>query len=85
MRANRVGGSLHALLLACAVGILLLLMPSILAAYPLFILSHMLVLSIACMGLNVLYGTAGSLSLGHAQLISVWQRIPGHFCTGSMT
>lgn len=41
-------------------------MPSVLQPYSLIILSHMLVLSIACLGLNVLYGTAGSLSLGHA-------------------
>jgi branched-chain amino acid transport system permease protein len=41
-------------------------MPSVLAVYPLFILSHMLVLAIACLALNLLYGTAGSLSLGHA-------------------
>jgi branched-chain amino acid transport system permease protein len=31
----------------------------------------MLVFSIACMGLNVLYGTAGSLSLGHATYFGV--------------
>lgn len=54
------------LLVAGATGIVLLLMPSVLAAYPLVILSHMLVFSIACLGLNLLYGMAGSLSLGHA-------------------
>jgi branched-chain amino acid transport system permease protein len=68
----RVSGARSSLLLfAGAAGILLLLMPSILAAYPLFILSHMLVFSMACMGLNVLYGTAGSLSLGHATYFGV--------------
>jgi branched-chain amino acid transport system permease protein len=58
--------SIHALLFAGAAAIVLFLMPFMLAAYPLIILSHMLVFSIACMGLNVIYGTAGSLSLGHA-------------------
>jgi hypothetical protein len=52
-----------ALLAAGAAGLVLLAMPSLLAAYPLFILSHMLVLAIACLALNLLYGTAGSLSL----------------------
>jgi branched-chain amino acid transport system permease protein len=46
-------------------------MPSLLAAYPLFILSHMLVFAIACLALNLLYGTAGSLSLGHATYFGV--------------
>lgn len=52
--------------LAAAAGLCLLLMPSLLPPYSLFVLSHMLVLAIACLGLNLLYGTAGSLSLGHA-------------------
>ena len=59
-------GWLRALLFAGAAGFVLMLMPSILPAYPLIILSHMLVFSIACLGLNLLYGTAGSFSLGHA-------------------
>jgi branched-chain amino acid transport system permease protein len=46
-------------------------MPSLLAVYPLFILSHMLVFAIACLGVNLLYGTAGSLSLGHATYFGV--------------
>ena len=46
-------------------------MPSVLAVYPLFILSHMLVFAIACLALNLLYGTAGSLSLGHATYFGV--------------
>ncbi len=46
-------------------------MPSLLAVYPLFILSHMLVFAIACLALNLLYGTAGSLSLGHATYFGV--------------
>lgn len=54
------------LLLAAAAGTALAFMPLVLGDYPLFILCHMLVWSIACLGLNLLYGTAGSLSLGHA-------------------
>ncbi len=51
---------------AAAAGIALLLMPPVLPAYSLFILSHMLVFSIACLAFNLVFGTAGSLSLGHA-------------------
>jgi branched-chain amino acid transport system permease protein len=57
---------MRALLFGGAAAIVLFLMPFALAAYPLIILSHMLVFSIACLGLNLIYGTAGSLSLGHA-------------------
>jgi branched-chain amino acid transport system permease protein len=60
-----------ALLVATAGGLLLLVMPSVLPVYPLFILSHMLVFAIACLALNILYGTAGSLSLGHATYFGV--------------
>jgi branched-chain amino acid transport system permease protein len=52
--------------IAAAGGAVLLLMPSVLDPYPLLILSQMLVFGIACLGVNLLYGTAGSLSLGHA-------------------
>jgi branched-chain amino acid transport system permease protein len=65
MRTRRFGSS-NVWLLAGAAAIALLLMPFVLPAYPLIILSHMLVLSIACLGLNILYGMAGSFSLGHA-------------------
>jgi branched-chain amino acid transport system permease protein len=53
-------------LFAGGAAILLLLMPFVLAAYPLVILSHMLVLAIACLALNLVFGTGGMLSLGHA-------------------
>jgi branched-chain amino acid transport system permease protein len=46
-------------------------MPSVLSAFPLLILCQMLVYAIACLGLNLLYGTAGSLSLGHATYFGV--------------
>ncbi len=64
-------GSFHALLFAGATAIVLLLMPFVLPAYPLIILSHVLVFSIACLGLNVLFGMAGSFSLGHATFFGV--------------
>ena len=57
---------LRALGFAAAAGAVLLLMPRVIDPYPLFILSHALVIAIACMGLNLLYGIAGLLSLGHA-------------------
>ncbi len=60
-----------ALLLAAAAGLVLVVMPSVLAVYPLFILSHMLVFAIACLAVNLLYGTAGSLSFGHATYFGV--------------
>lgn len=66
-----LSGWSRALVLAGAAGLVLLLMPSVLAVYPLFILSHMLVFAIACLALNLLYGTAGSLSLGHATYFGV--------------
>jgi branched-chain amino acid transport system permease protein len=44
----------------------LLCMPAVLAPYPLIELSYALVLGIACLGLNLVYGTTGLLSLGHA-------------------
>jgi branched-chain amino acid transport system permease protein len=59
------------LLFAGAAAAVLLLMPFVLSAYPLIILSQMLVYAIACLGLNLLYGTAGSFSLGHATYFGV--------------
>jgi branched-chain amino acid transport system permease protein len=64
-------GFFHVLLFAAATAIVLLLMPFVLAAYPLIILSQILVFSIACLGLNLLFGTAGSFSLGHATYFGV--------------
>lgn len=60
-----------ALLLAGVAATALLLMPSLLAPYPLLILSYILVYAIAGLALNFLYGTAGSLSLGHATYFGV--------------
>ena len=59
------------MLFAGATGLAFVVMPLVLTPYPLFILSHMLVFAIACLALNLLYGTAGSLSLGHATYFGV--------------
>ena len=61
----------YGLILAGATGVALLLMPFVLAVYPLIILCHMLVFSIACLALNLVFGTAGMLSLGHATYFGV--------------
>jgi branched-chain amino acid transport system permease protein len=71
LRSQGEASSLRAFLFAAAAGMVLFLLPSALAAYPLIILSHMLVLSIACLALNLVYGTAGMLSLGHATYFGV--------------
>jgi branched-chain amino acid transport system permease protein len=44
----------------------LLPMPAVLPPYPLIELCYALVLGIACLGLNLVFGTTGLLSLGHA-------------------
>lgn len=54
-----------------AVGTGLLLLPFLLPPYGLLTLCYALVLSIACLGLNLLFGTAGLLSLGHAAYFGV--------------
>jgi branched-chain amino acid transport system permease protein len=41
-------------------------MPALLPPYPLIELCYVLTLGIACLGLNLVYGTTGLLSLGHA-------------------
>lgn len=48
-----------------------LLMPLLLSPYALVELCYALVLSIACLGLNLLFGTTGLLSLGHAAYFGV--------------
>ncbi len=46
-----------------ATAILLGLMPLVLSEYPLLILCYVLVFALACLGLNLLFGTTGLLSL----------------------
>lgn len=52
-------------------GLIFLLMPLLLSPYALVELCYALVLSIACLGLNLLFGTTGLLSLGHAAYFGV--------------
>ncbi len=59
------------LLLAAAAAAVLLPMPVALPPYPLVVLCYALVFAIACMGLNLLFGTAGLLSLGHATCFGI--------------
>ncbi len=59
------------LFLAAAVVALLVPMPVMLAPYPLIVLCYALVFAIACMGLNLLLGTTGLLSLGHATFFGI--------------
>ena len=47
-------------------GVALLLLPLVLSPYSLLMLGYALVFSIACLGLNVLFGNTGLFSLGHA-------------------
>jgi branched-chain amino acid transport system permease protein len=54
-----------------AASVALLAMPALLPPYNLIQLSYALVLAIACMGLNLLYGTTGLLSLGHATFFGI--------------
>ena len=53
-------------LAATLAALALLPMPVVLPPYPLIELCYALVLGIACLGLNLVFGTTGLLSLGHA-------------------
>jgi branched-chain amino acid transport system permease protein len=46
-------------------------MPAILPPYPLILLCDVLVFAIACMGMNLVFGTAGLLSFGHATFFAI--------------
>lgn len=59
------------LLLAAAGGVVLLVMPFLLPAYPLIILSDVLIFAVACMGMSVAFGMAGLLSFGHATFFGI--------------
>jgi branched-chain amino acid transport system permease protein len=61
---------LHSLLFLLAAGGLGLA-PLLLPPYPLLELSYALVLAIGCLGLNVVFGAAGLLSLGHAAFFGI--------------
>jgi branched-chain amino acid transport system permease protein len=62
---------MRALLFTGGAGVISVLMPSLLPPYYLIELSYALVFSIACLGLNLLLGTTGLLSLGHAAYFGV--------------
>lgn len=66
MRRGRRGAVAARLLALAAAAALALLAPAVLSPYALIVLSHAVVLAIACLGLNVVFGTAGLFSLGHA-------------------
>lgn len=59
------------------------LMPVLLPAYYLIELCYVLVFSIACLGLNLLLGTTGLLSLGHAAYFGVGAYAGGFLYTFS--
>lgn len=59
------------LLFTGAVVALCFFMPLLLPPYPLLMLGYALVLSIACLGLNLLLGNTGLLSFGHAAYFGV--------------
>lgn len=69
--AGKLAGSARTLFLAGAGGAAFLLAPLVLPPYPLILLCYALVFSIACLGLNLLLGTTGLLSLGHAAYFGV--------------
>jgi branched-chain amino acid transport system permease protein len=52
-------------------GVAFLLMPLLVSPYYLIELCYALVFAIACLGLNLLFGTTGLLSLGHAAYFGV--------------
>ncbi len=58
-------------LVAGAGAMLVVLAPLALGPYGLIVLSHALVLAVACVGVNLLLGTTGLLSLGHAAYFGV--------------
>jgi len=59
------------LVLAATAGALFFIAPGVLSTYALITLCYALVLAIACLGLNLLFGTTGLLSLGHATFFGV--------------
>lgn len=59
------------LVLAASAAALFFVAPGVLSTYTLITLCYALVLAIACLGLNLLFGTTGLLSLGHATFFGV--------------
>ena len=69
-------------LVAAATAAVLLPMSSVLAPYSLILLCEVLVFAIACMGMKLVFGTAGLLSFGHATF-SPSRPMPALFSAGS--
>ncbi|GMQ90291.1 MAG: hypothetical protein BMS9Abin10_0649 [Gammaproteobacteria bacterium] len=69
--AGKHNKSIRPLLLAATGGGVFVLLPLVLSPYPLVIASYALVFAIAGLGLNLLFGTTGLLSLGHAAYFGV--------------
>ncbi|MFQ5932662.1 MAG: branched-chain amino acid ABC transporter permease, partial [Nitrospiraceae bacterium] len=61
----------RSLIVGVVATIILLLAPIVLPTYPLMVFSYALIFAIACLGLNLLLGTTGLLSLGHAAYFGV--------------
>ena len=61
----------NALLAAVAAAAVLLAMPALLAPYHLVLLADALIFVIACMGMNLVFGTTGLLSFGHATFFAI--------------
>lgn len=64
-------GDIRTLILAAGAGAALLLLPLAVSPYALIVICYGLVIAIACLGLNLLLGTTGLLSLGHAAYFGV--------------
>jgi branched-chain amino acid transport system permease protein len=60
-------------LLACGIAAVagFAVLPLLLSPYGVIVVSHVLILAIACLGVNLLLGYAGLLSLGHAAFFGV--------------
>ena len=69
--AGKRTGCARMLLFAGTAGAVMLLMPLVLSPYMLIVFCYGLVFSIACLGLNLLFGTTGLLSFGHAAYFGV--------------
>jgi branched-chain amino acid transport system permease protein len=69
--ARRWLGEHRHLVLAGTAGAFFFIAPGVLSPYALITVCYALVLAIACLGLNLLFGTTGLLSFGHAAFFGV--------------
>jgi branched-chain amino acid transport system permease protein len=61
----------RALLALAGAGLALVFMPQLLSPYILLLFCYALVFALACLGLNLLFGTTGLFSLGHAAFFGI--------------